>query len=493
MNNMLWLLALFISTSAVTVRADSTPLQVDVHWDKETSVSKLHGAVQFGPEPEGTPMHRQIMNSLRDLQADFVRYVPWYPDPKSAVAQLYPPENGSTSWDFSLLDPPLEEFLDATAGHPPIINFSTIPEWMFQTKKSVDPKTDGWNYEQGTELRINLKELGDYYGRLVSWYTQGGFNDEYGKWHESGHHFHIPYWEVLNESDLEHATTPEQYSERYDAIVEGTRKVSRQTKFIGIALGFEMKEPKYFLYFLNHQNHRPGIPIDFVSYHFYAFYRPHQSRKEQIATVFDQADQLLDAVRYIGAIRDQFSPSAGMIVDEIGTGPAGWAILDASGDYLPFQFQLSTAMYAYLYGQLASLGVDAAQVSGLVRSQPGSMFQELAMLDLETGHPNTRYWGLQLLLKHIHSGDKLVATSIPHGEPRYQPAYAQGFLTSGDIRKLLLVNKRSEDIELTIPESQNARLEFVDQTTGTSPPSSVALTSDRVTLHRLAVAVVTFP
>jgi hypothetical protein len=34
---------------------------------------------------------------------------------------------------------------------------------------------------------------------------------------------------------------------------------------------------------------------------------------------------------------------------------------------------------------------------------------------------------------------------------------------------------------------------FVDQTTGTNPPGSVRLTSDRVTLHSLAVAVLTFP
>lgn len=30
----------------------------------------------------------------------------------------------------------------------------------------------------------------------VAWYTRGGFTDEYGVFHKSGHAFDIPYWEV---------------------------------------------------------------------------------------------------------------------------------------------------------------------------------------------------------------------------------------------------------------------------------------------------------
>jgi len=70
----------------------------------------------------------------------------------------------------------------------------------------------------------------------VSWYTKGGFTDENGKRHESGNHYSFPYWEVLNEIDFEHSTTPEDYAKRYDAIVEGIHKVSPDTKFMGIAL-----------------------------------------------------------------------------------------------------------------------------------------------------------------------------------------------------------------------------------------------------------------
>ena len=94
-----------------------------------------------------------------------------------------------------------------------ILNFSTIPQWMFKTPKPVpypsNPDQVDWNYEQGTELRDpSMKELGDYYARLVSWYTRGGFTDELGVFHKSDHHYTIPYWEVLNEVNGEHKTTP---------------------------------------------------------------------------------------------------------------------------------------------------------------------------------------------------------------------------------------------------------------------------------------------
>ena len=70
----------------------------------------------------------------------------------------------------------------------------------------------------------------------MSWYTRGGFTDENGKLHISGYHYMFPIWEVLNEPDGEHHTTPEQYTRRYDAIVSAIRKVSPETKFMGLAL-----------------------------------------------------------------------------------------------------------------------------------------------------------------------------------------------------------------------------------------------------------------
>lgn len=168
--------------------------------------------------------------------------VPWRPYPKLAVAELDPPHDGKTFWDFSDMDPVLADFMQATAGHPVIMNISTIPQWMFKTEKPVlypsDPDEIFWDYEQGTELRDPTgKEVADYWARVVSWYTQGGFTDEIGKWHESGHHYTFAYWEVLNEVEFEHAMTPEFYTALYDAIVTEVHKVAPEMKFVGMALG----------------------------------------------------------------------------------------------------------------------------------------------------------------------------------------------------------------------------------------------------------------
>src|ERR1700744_6590654 len=136
------------------------------------------------------------------------------------------------------------DFFNATKGHSIILNFSTIPQWMFKTDYAAsypaDPNEVGWSYGGGSVLRdTTMKELTDYYVRLISWYTKGGFTDELGAYHKSGYHYDLPYWEVLNEPDLEHNFTPQAYTKIYDAMVTAIHKISPDTKFVGAALAYE--------------------------------------------------------------------------------------------------------------------------------------------------------------------------------------------------------------------------------------------------------------
>ena len=254
------------------------PAQLVIHWEKTTLVSNTTPTLQVVVNPplrHGEPLSTAAYKALKDLGADYVRYVPWLPYPKLAVAELEPPTAQKTSWDFSLIDPMTKDFLAATDGHSTIMNFSTMPAWLFKTDKPITYPADAnqvdWDYTQGTELRDpSGKEVGDYYARLVSWYVNGGFTDENGARHDSGYHYKFPYWEVLNEPEFEHSTTPEQYTARYDAIVSAIHAVSPETKFVGMALAMPSLTPGYFEYFLDHKNHRAGIPLDMISYHFYA-------------------------------------------------------------------------------------------------------------------------------------------------------------------------------------------------------------------------------
>src|SRR5579859_2538830 len=197
---------IFLSVGISRTSAQS-PQVVSVNWDKVTGLSKTEASFQVVVNPpmrRGTPIHDEVFESLKNLQCDHVRYVPWLPYPRLGVAELEPPRDGKTSWDFSLIDPMTADFMNATSGHSVIMNFSTIPQWMFKTGHPVsypaDPDHVFWSYTQGTTLRDpSMKEVADYYARLVSWYTHGGFTDEFGQRHESGFHYKIDYWEALNE------------------------------------------------------------------------------------------------------------------------------------------------------------------------------------------------------------------------------------------------------------------------------------------------------
>src|SRR5208283_4969634 len=112
----------------------------------------------------------------------------------------------------------------------------------------------------------------------------------------------------------------------YDAVVEAIHKVSPQTKFVGISDSYPAGHPDFFTYFLNPKNHKPGIPLDMISYHFYAVPSLDESPEVQQFTYFNQADRFLEIVGYIEALRRMLSPKTGTMVNEIGTMlPEDWA------------------------------------------------------------------------------------------------------------------------------------------------------------------------
>ena len=60
-------------------------------------------------------------------------------------------------------------------------------------------------------------------------------------------------------------------------------------------------------------------------------------------------------------------------------------------------------------------------------------------------------------------------------------------------RRILLVNKRDRPFDITVSGATGGQEDYVDQTTGFDPPASAKLTSEKITLDGLAVAVVTLP
>src|SRR5580692_9513045 len=126
--------------AAEPATATSGVPQITIDWTKAILVSRSTPTLQVVVNPplrRGSTIHDPVFAALRDLGAENVRYVPWLPYPRLAVAELEPPTATKTLWDFSLIDPMTLDFLDATKGHPVILNFSTIPAWLFKTPQPV--------------------------------------------------------------------------------------------------------------------------------------------------------------------------------------------------------------------------------------------------------------------------------------------------------------------------------------------------------------------
>jgi hypothetical protein len=386
------------------------------------------------------------------------------------------------------------DFLNATKGHSAILNFSTIPQWMFVSDKPwsypADPSQVTWEYEKGTELRDStMKEVADYYARLLAWYTQGGFTDEFGKRHQSGYHYSISHWEVLNEVDSEHRLDAETYTRLYDAVVTALKKVQPDMKFVGLALALET-DPHYFEWFLDHRNHKPGVPLDFISYHFYAVPAADETPEVEQFTYFDQAEGFLKTVRYIEAIRNRLSPETKTTIDELGVidaddgaqGEPGHVTKPIEKSY----WNLAGAMYAYLFGEMTKIGIEVAGESQLVGFP--TQYPSVSMVDWNDGKPNARFWVLKLLHDNFGPGDKIVEIA---GDNPY--VYALAFSTHDGKRRVLLVNKRDRKFEVSVAGAAAGQIDFVDQTTSFLPPATAKLSSDSLTLGGYSVAVVTLP
>jgi hypothetical protein len=257
-----------------------------------------------------------------------------------------------------------------------------------------------------------------------------------------------------------------------------------------LALGWPSQEPGYFEYFLDPKNHQPGIPLDYISYHFYASATPAEGVNEWQYTFFDQANGFLNTVRYVEDIRKRLSPSTKTDLDELGV------ILPTDnkpGDDVPppaAYWNLCGSLYAYLYIQLSRMQIDLIGMSQLI-GYP-TQYPSVSMMDWTKNQPNARYWVLKLIKDSFHAGDKLVETSI-----QSRDIAAQGFVTGSGRKLLLLANERNHaiDVDLTdldLPDAADVNVLSVDAQTGDGPARSLRPADGKIRLEPFAVTVVSW-
>jgi hypothetical protein len=460
--------------------------QVTINWDKIITVSKTTPTLQVVVNPmlrRNSPICHDAFNALKNFGADYVRFVPWYHYPHMAVVELKPPAGNKTFWNFSHIDPIVEDFMEATKGHSVVMNFSTIPAWMFVTDQKTEYPEDSnlvcRTYNQGMELRdTTLKELTDYDVRLLSWYTKGGFTDEVGVYHKSGYFYNIPYWEILNEPDIEHRIGVQEYTHLYDAIVIALKKIIPGTKLVGMSLANE-SDPDWFEYFLDSSHHIQGVLPEILSYHFYG--KPdfkEQAIEAYQYSFYNKADAFLDRVRYIENIRKRLAPHSLTFINEIGN-----IIGDQEGTSIPEDYwNLSGGMFAYIYIELAKMGIDVAGESQLVGFP--TEFPSVTMIDWKNGQPNARFLILKLLKDNFAPGDKMVGTVS-----NSKDIAAQAFICGKD-KKLLLINKRNKEIQIELPlEAKGAKIYSVGISTGNRIAES-RLWDSEITLRPFEVSVI---
>jgi hypothetical protein len=157
-------LSLAVTTGALA--QDAHPNTVSIDWSKPIATSKTELTLQFCPYPQmrrENPIHDKVFKAMRDLHANYNRFQPWFEYPRMYVAELEPPANGKTHWDFSLMDGIMEDFMAAANGKSVVMNIGAVPAWMYKTESPVrypqDPDEIDPHYADNGEHNLRYHVL----------------------------------------------------------------------------------------------------------------------------------------------------------------------------------------------------------------------------------------------------------------------------------------------------------------------------------------------
>jgi len=148
-------------------------------------------------------------------------------------------------------------------------------------------------------------------------------------------------------------------------------------------------------------------------------------------------------------------------------------------------WNLTGALFAYVFGELAHQGIEVVGASQLV-GYP-TQFPSVSMVDWNDGTPNPRFRVLQLLKDNFRPGDQLADSS------GLNQSFVYGLAAVGadGRRRLLLASKRDRALVVRVPGAAGGQLEVLDASTGAGLPVRQTLAGDEIRLGAFAVAVLT--
>ena len=450
------------------------------------------------------PRHDALFRALKNLHTNDTRLQFWFSVTRCALPELKEPTATQTFWDFRCMDDLVADYYANTTGRHHI-NMGTIPRWMFKVPPvdvPSDPGATFYQYTDGTRGDLlkdpSGRQFAEYQVRLYEWYTRGGFTDELGKFHRSGHHYKIDYWDVLNEPDFENRITVEQYTKIYDAVTAAIHKIDPSVQFFAPEVsGAEIPWAKYFL---NPKNHAAGsLPIAYFSFHNYVnapndpstwhakfFTDPISGPTDGVS-----AAGMVERIKEVKQIRDELSPKTKVIVDEMGTfdivkpGEEACRANEPYKAFHPLYWNANGANWAVNFIAAERQGlplISMSQMDGYETQCPS-----ISMFDPDTQKPNSHYWALQLINENFGPSDKLATTDASSHD-----VVAQAAITHSG-RKILLVNTTDNAVNVDLAgayKTEGLRVELVDEKSGEEAPRHETIKGQKVTLAPFAVAVV---
>jgi hypothetical protein len=502
-----FLAALLGAMAGSAFAADHGTAPVKVTWSNVTRVSDTVPTTQMLNHKyslRDSPIHDPFWAALKDLKTEDTRLQLWFSITNTAVPELKEPTATETFWNFTYMDQLMADFYANTSGRHHI-NMGTIPRWMFDVPTLELPTEAGasfYKYTEGTKGSLlkdpTGKQFANYQARIYQWYTRGGFTDELGKFHKSGHHYKIEFWDVCNEPDFENAITVEQYTKIYDAVTEAIHKIDPNVQFFAPEVsGSEVPWAKYFL---DMKNHKPGtIPIQWFTYHNYVEAKNDPSTwQEKFFTAPSSGptdgvsvNSLAERTKEVLKIRDELSPKTKIAIDELGNflnvkeGEEACRADEPYSAYPALYWNAEGANWAANFIMAQNAGMPIFSMSQMI-GYP-TQCPSISMFDKDTARPNAHYWALHLISHNFGPGDKLVATQAGSSD-----LYAQASVTKAG-RKILLVNSSNQPLTVDLSStfsSGSLHAQIVDEKSGEQAPRQETLTGTQIELAPFAITVV---
>lgn len=523
-----------LSTAAPS---SSSPFAVSINWSRELRRVRTAATVEVDVMPflarqpatdPSVPGHYggpfdKYYAALSGLNASFVRFAPWCPNPRLVVPELTPPDctatKPATNWNSSFFDQLMKDFMHAVCGEAAatgrcdrlsvIQQLSTMPAWMYVGgMKLADlptnpyvPTTEGHKqYEQGRALVDGTcKTMARHVGRVVGWYTLGGFHDECGHWHHSGLRYSWYGLSILNED--EHGIKPEggvAYTTCFDAVRHELARINSTVIPVGPEISghcdYPGKQSEWLAYFMDRRHHTDGFAPPIGSYHMSV--SGDNATSEGFYTQWDAALAV-----FVPAVDSMLKDGQELILNEFVNGVNDWCdcsnVANRSqvcpGNICPdwqnpataggdpdlahgrgvrinrktWAWNAAAGAFAYAFGTLAEHGYKVVGHDQLVAGTWPDNEPEVAMLDWTTGDPNAKYFVTQLLASTVGADVEKALFGYTAGPGANASVYVLPYRfteAAGRAKGALVINKRAAPITVALrgPELAGSQATVVE-------------------------------